>query len=105
MESRKTWVVDEARSLSDLEIRLNHLAGQGLKVARVLLVDGASAETGCVIIACLRLWSWQAWGLVVLVAFAFTAVALIGGRLPAWCVALVPFVIVGVGYLFSLLSD
>ncbi len=45
-----TWVVDEANGLSELEIRLNHLEGEGFAVRRVFLLQGLQPQF--VILAC-----------------------------------------------------
>jgi len=46
----RTWVVDEASGLSELETRLNRLEGEGFAVRRVFLLQGLQPQF--VILAC-----------------------------------------------------
>ena len=46
----RTWVVDEASGLSELETQLNHLEGEGFAVRRVFLLRGLQPQF--VILAC-----------------------------------------------------
>ena len=48
----RTWVVDEANGLSELETRLNHLEGEGFAVSRVFVLRGLQPQF--VILACRR---------------------------------------------------
>ncbi len=40
----RTWAVDEANGLSDLEARLNHLAEEGFAIQTVFLLRGLKPE-------------------------------------------------------------
>ena len=44
LNDTRTWVVDEANGLSELETRLNHLEGEGFAVHRVFLLRGLQPE-------------------------------------------------------------
>ncbi len=44
LNDTRTWVVDEANGLSELETRLNHLEGEGFAVHRVFLLRGFQPE-------------------------------------------------------------
>ena len=50
LNNTRTWVVDEASGLSELETRLNHLEGEGFAVYRVFLLHGLQPQF--VILAC-----------------------------------------------------
>ncbi len=50
LKDTRTWVVDEANGLSELETRLNHLDGEGFAVRRVFLPHGLQPQF--VILAC-----------------------------------------------------
>ena len=44
LNDTRTWVVDEANGLSELEMRLNHLEDEGFSVHRVFLLRGLQPE-------------------------------------------------------------
>ncbi len=50
LNDTRTWVVDEANGLSELEVRLNHLESEGFAVRRVFLLHGLQPQF--VILAC-----------------------------------------------------
>ena len=44
LNETRTWVVDEANGLSELETRLNHLEDEGFSVHRVFLLRGLQPQ-------------------------------------------------------------